>query len=211
MCQCTSDYTGSGCAKEVNRCGGGFFCDNGGTCKTSGTPGCDCPLGYSGIRCDTVDVAETCTSVALSGEVCLHGGTCVGIERTKPCDCRYNHAGKNCEITDVVKCDDDGEVYCQNDGRCNSANTGCVCAQYFMGTTCGEVNYAALNDKGGSDADAVNVAAAVAVPFVLVLTCAFGFMAYMVRKEKQGKPLFVKAPEQDVSNVEMAGGAGPRV
>ena len=178
----------------IVRCGGGFFCANGGTCASSA---CDCPLGYSGHRCEFSDEMETCESTALSGEVCLHGGICYGNNRDRPCRCTYNRAGKNCEIGNVEKCDDNGEVYCQNDGVCNSQNTGCVCAFGFMGPTCGEVNYDELNGVKASEEsaskEAARLAAYVATPLVIVILfmCAGG--AYVVRKERAtGKPLFVK-------------------
>ena len=47
------------------------------------------------------------------------------------------------------------------------------------------------------------MAAAVAVPFALVLLCLCGFTGYVVRKERQGKPLFVKVLEME-THVEMA-------
>ena len=66
VCQCLEDFTGPQCALEIERCPGGFFCANGGTCASSS---CDCPLGYSGHRCDISDVMDTCTSSALAGQV----------------------------------------------------------------------------------------------------------------------------------------------
>ena len=200
-CACPRDFSGSGCSNAVTRCSGGFFCDNDGTCKIPG-PGCVCPAEYSGIRCDVANVVEQCT---LTDGFCLHGGVCFGSDENKPCNCRYNQGGKNCEVLNVERCDDDGDVYCQNDGVCNSANTACTCAFGFMGLTCGEVNYAQINSRGGggSDGIAVNVAAAVAVPFALVLLCLCGFTGYVVRKERQGKPLFVKVLEME-THVEMA-------
>ena len=99
--------------------------------------------------------------------------------------------------------DDDAvydEVYCQNDGVCNSQNTGCVCAFGFMGPTCGEVNYAQLRGASAGAAsepsageDSARLAGYIAAPLVIVilLMCAGG--AYMVRKERAtGKPIFVK-------------------
>mmetsp|Transcript_1925 Transcript_1925/g.7992 ORF Transcript_1925/g.7992 Transcript_1925/m.7992 type:complete len:278 (+) Transcript_1925:19-852(+) len=203
VCQCGSDYTGPQCALEIERCPGGFYCANGGTCASSS---CDCPLGYSGHRCDISDVMDTCTSSALAGQVCLHGGYCYGTDPERPCQCRYNHAGPNCEIKDVVKCsnddddDDDAvydEVYCQNDGVCNSQNTGCVCAFGFMGPTCGEVNYDQINGVKSNKDDSARLAGYVAAPLVIVivLMCAGG--AYMVRKERAtGKPLFVRQMDE---------------
>lgn len=198
-CQCLEDFTGPQCALRITRCadGASFFCANGGTCASSA---CDCPLGYSGLRCEISDVIETCDSAALEGEVCLHGGICHGDNPDRPCRCTYNHAGKNCEIENVVKCDDDGEVYCRNDGVCDSQNTGCVCAFGFTGPTCGEVNYAQLSGGSASAAsepsageDSARLAGYIAAPLVIVilLMCAGG--AYMVRKERAtGKPIFVK-------------------
>jgi hypothetical protein len=204
VCQCLEDFTGPQCALEIERCPGGFFCANGGTCASSS---CNCPLGYSGHRCDISDVMDTCTSSALAGQVCLHGGYCFGTDPERPCQCRYNHAGPNCEIKDVVKCsndddddDDDAvydEVYCQNDGVCNSQNTGCVCAFGFMGPTCGEVNYDQINGAKSNKDDSARLAGYVAAPLVIVivLMCAGG--AYMVRKERAtGKPLFVRQMDE---------------
>jgi len=145
ICACPRDFSGSGCSNAVTRCSGGFFCDNDGTCKIPG-PGCVCPAEYSGIRCDVANVVEQCT---LTDGFCLHGGVCFGSDENKPCNCRYNQGGKNCEVLNVERCDDDGDVYCQNDGVCNSANTACTCAFGFMGLTCGEVNYAQINSRGG--------------------------------------------------------------
>ena len=193
VCQCLEDYTGPQCASLIERCGGGFFCANGGTC---GPSACVCPQGYSGLRCEISDLIDTCTS----GQVCLHGGYCFGNDVERPCRCLYNHAGPNCEIKDVVKCGDDSttdEVYCQNDGVCNSQNTGCVCAFGFMGPTCGEVNYdqitARTNGEPTANEESARLAGYVATPLVIVilLMCAGG--VYMVRKERAtGKPLFVK-------------------
>jgi len=192
VCQCLEDFTGPQCALTITRCAAGasFFCANGGTC---GSSACDCPLGYSGVRCEISDVIETCDSAALEGEVCLHGGICSGTNPDRPCQCTYNHAGKNCEIEDVVKCGDDDEVYCRNEGVCDSQNTGCVCAFGFMGPTCGEVNYDQINGVKSNKDDSARLAGYVAAPLVIVivLMCAGG--AYMVRKERAtGKPIFVK-------------------
>jgi hypothetical protein len=145
-CACPRDFSGSGCSNAVTRCSGGFFCDNNGTCAIPG-PGCVCPAEYSGFRCDVANMVEQCM---LTDGFCLHGGVCFGSDENKPCNCRYNQGGKNCEVLNVVRCDDDGDVYCQNDGVCNSANTACTCAFGFMGLTCGEVNYAQINSRGGA-------------------------------------------------------------
>jgi len=170
-----------------------------------GSSGCNCPLGYSGIRCDIADVIDHC--LLVPGEVCLHGGMCYGADPNKPCDCSYGHAGKNCEIRGVVKCGDGDDVYCRNGGVCNAANTGCVCSFGFMGATCAEVNYeqirnGGVSDASGSSSDAdARLAVAVAVPLLLVITLICCFGGYMVRKERQGKPLFVK--QLDDTAVEM--------
>jgi dystroglycan 1 len=70
-------------------------CQRGGTCRPAGTPTgyeCDCPPGYSGLRCELV--GDRCYP-----GVCGAKGTCVDLPegRGYKCVCPLGHSGDRCE------------------------------------------------------------------------------------------------------------------
>ena len=201
VCICPDGYTGGDCYERVVECpGGNWHCANGGTCLTVAQGFCDCPLGWSGHRCDTQDTIEECVGVH-TGKVCLHGGTCdyTSTSSDVHCDCPAVTAGPSCEKIPVTRCSGPG-VYCENAGRCSADGTSCECEPGFEGSTCGVIVRRGRAGRGGggvfADGDS-RLAVAVALPlcFVIVIGCVF--VAYLVRRERRGDPLFAaKEPVQ---------------
>lgn len=72
VCECPPNYTGYIC-ENVNPCMSNS-CQNGATClpsyEGSGIYQCQCPSGFSGIKCE-LDLSSTCTP-----QTCLNGGSC---------------------------------------------------------------------------------------------------------------------------------------
>lgn len=67
-------------------------CTNGGTCRLDATAAvCDCPSGFSGVRCE-VNIDD------CSPEVCQNGGTCIDGVNTYRCVCAPGFGGEGCEI-----------------------------------------------------------------------------------------------------------------
>ncbi|XP_063701177.1 protein cueball [Culicoides brevitarsis] len=100
------------------------YCVNDGKEVVSeGNRRCDCPLGFSGTRCE----------LDLCKNVCLNGGTCVPFKNgTSKCEkCDLGYTGLRCEI-DVCK----GK--CLNGGICDlrDGNPVCTCPLGFFGDKC---------------------------------------------------------------------------
>lgn len=68
-----------------------FGCTNGGTCVLGATPVCNCPSGFSGLRCE-VNI-DDCPANA-----CEPGGTCVDGVNSWSCSCPPGLTGEHCEI-----------------------------------------------------------------------------------------------------------------
>ena len=108
---------------------------------------CDCPEGFTGIRCGRPYVICPNTD-----HYCYHGGTCIpGLEQNVTsdqlfCECstaQYNgvpYVGKYCENAAAVKCDNAGNYFCVNNGVCKTdyANypNPCNCPEGYRGPHC---------------------------------------------------------------------------
>lgn len=91
------------------------ICQNGGLC-IEGI--CDCPPGYSGLRCQDFDPCHNVT--------CLNGGTCL----SGGCQCPTGYSGQYCQNYNPCS-----SIICYNGGTC--ANGFCNCPTGYGGSDCG--------------------------------------------------------------------------
>ncbi|CAH3172036.1 unnamed protein product [Porites lobata] len=146
-CQCTANFQGEHCDKDVNECAKNP-CKNGATCtNTHGSYRCTCDPGFTGKNCDQ-DVNE-CTAY----RPCKNGGTCTNSVGSYNCRCPANYKGKNCD-EDVDECA--ALNPCKNGGRCQNTRGGysCSCPQRFAGKNCDQIlipseckNYVVISEK----------------------------------------------------------------
>lgn len=106
-----------------------IICLNGGSCIEGGVSGnatCECPMRFTGERCD-VDLA-----ISLCFDICFNGGFCVDV-RDLACTCPIGFTGQRCETISSL-CDN----LCLNDGTCieEVGNTTCLCTVGFTGERC---------------------------------------------------------------------------
>ena len=195
VCLCPEGYASAGCKTAVTHCLGGSWCTNGGKCPTSGGAMCSCPLGFSGGRCQEVVEMVTCKDDFH----CLNGGKCNPDQTAaNTCVCPDGYAGAHCQKT-VTRCL--GGNYCENGGVCSGST--CSCPRGFEGGHCQIQNAAAVyapaeatapttggKGKGAFEDGDKRLAAIVAVPLVIVVVGLAVFVGYMVRRERQGQPLF---------------------
>ncbi|KAL3877080.1 hypothetical protein ACJMK2_034835 [Sinanodonta woodiana] len=134
-------------------CEDGNPCMNGGAC-VSQTIGyhCNCPVGYTGLNCQTN--INDCTNTS-----CLNGGVCIDGVNTFTCNCTSAYQGQNCQ--NIIN-------YCST-GRCNSTNTRtciavensyvCECFSGYEGQYC-EINIDECANQpcyhGGTCKDGIN-------------------------------------------------------
>ncbi|NXV57103.1 SVEP1 protein, partial [Molothrus ater] len=101
-------------------------CHNNGTCKQLGSGYiCICPLGYTGLKCET-QVDECKSSPCQNNGICKDGiGTFV-------CLCQPGYSGLLCE-EDINEC---SSSPCLNGAHCVDGKNGyrCTCAEGFTGT-----------------------------------------------------------------------------
>ena len=66
-------------------------CLNGGTCEdVTGSFSCDCPSGFTGMRCE-IDVDD------CNGIICQNYGTCQDETNSYTCRCTDGFSGTHCE------------------------------------------------------------------------------------------------------------------
>jgi hypothetical protein len=103
-------------------------CQNGGTCSGQyDVITCACPVGYSGVHCQT-NINE-CAS-----NPCQNGGNCEDGVNSFQCYCVIGFSGVRCQ-TAIDEC---ASVPCQNGGTCVDGSNGfsCTCTGGFTGTLC---------------------------------------------------------------------------
>uniref|UniRef100_A0A8C9NBQ1 Sushi, von Willebrand factor type A, EGF and pentraxin domain-containing protein 1 n=1 Tax=Serinus canaria TaxID=9135 RepID=A0A8C9NBQ1_SERCA len=103
-------------------------CHNNGTCKQLGSGYiCICPLGYTGLKCET-QVDECKSSPCQNNGICKDGiGTFV-------CHCQPGYSGLLCE-EDINEC---SSSPCLNGAHCVDGKNGyhCTCTKGFTGDRC---------------------------------------------------------------------------
>ena len=131
FCSCPWPYGGLRCTERVdlmtttttttpgpgNPCST-FICSNGGTCVSNGVSAtCNCPMGYTGARCEFPYITTTPSSkrssrpseigssnslgLTCANSPCKNGGTCVPRDTSYSCFCGTDsiYTGKNCDST----------------------------------------------------------------------------------------------------------------
>ncbi|KAJ7408534.1 hypothetical protein BTVI_59212 [Pitangus sulphuratus] len=102
-------------------------CHNNGTCKQLGSGYiCICPLGYTGLKCETQ--VDECKS-----SPCQNNGMCKDGIGTFVCHCQPGYSGLLCE-EDINEC---SSSPCLNGAHCVDGKNGyhCTCAKGFTGYT----------------------------------------------------------------------------
>ncbi|RMB94706.1 hypothetical protein DUI87_28819 [Hirundo rustica rustica] len=100
-------------------------CHNNGTCKQLGSGYiCICPLGYTGLKCETQ--VDECKS-----SPCQNNGICKDGTGTFVCHCQPGYSGLLCE-EDINEC---SSSPCLNGAHCVDGKNGyrCTCAKGFTG------------------------------------------------------------------------------
>ncbi|KAH0517158.1 Sushi, von Willebrand factor type A, EGF and pentraxin domain-containing protein 1 [Microtus ochrogaster] len=103
-------------------------CHNSGTCQQLGRGYvCLCPLGYTGLKCET-DIDE-CSSLP-----CLNGGICRDQVGGFTCECPSGYVGQLCE-ENINEC---SSSPCLNKGTCTDGLAGyhCTCVRGYAGVHC---------------------------------------------------------------------------
>ncbi|XP_076314255.1 uncharacterized protein LOC143226757 [Tachypleus tridentatus] len=129
QCNCEEGWGGLFCNQDLNYCTNHKPCKNGGTCTNTGHGSytCACPVGFTGLDCETQ--VDDCAH-----DSCLNGGTCKGTGKNYTCKCSVGYYGQHCEIS-ASTCIED---LCRNGGSCIASSRGyrCLCAHGFSGKTC---------------------------------------------------------------------------
>ena len=95
-------------------------CGSGGMCQLGV---CNCYPGFSGRRCDGVDVCY--------GADCGLHGSCSNSTGAGRCVCRDDWTGENCDIAPICK-----NVNCGEHGVCSDDDGACLCLDGFTGAQC---------------------------------------------------------------------------
>ena len=96
-----------------------LFCVQGGTCRDNVFEGCDCPVGWTGLRCEypmdaqeLVDVEDVSPPTPCGDLVCYHGGICVASEQEDPVSGDLQDIFScDCSMTGTTLADGTIEVY----------------------------------------------------------------------------------------------------
>jgi len=152
---CTEPADGAGLETSL-------FCVNGGECRENVLQGCNCLMGWSGLRCEFAEDTEDLLNgdddldpiVACGDIFCYNGGECniaqVDGNDEYLCDCAnaFNEesifAGPTCQYQSTTVCADldegeslRGKPFCVNHGRCApDPQDGCQCLPGWTGSNC---------------------------------------------------------------------------
>ncbi len=128
------------------------FCVNGGQCPDDNIlGGCECPLHWTGMRCEIEVHAIDDDGIEACGNInCLHGGKClvttVGDTTSYSCNCStaiddfHRYDGSFCQYESTEFCSNpEGTMakvdFCVNNGICQEGGT-CRCPSGFFGPRC---------------------------------------------------------------------------
>jgi hypothetical protein len=148
---CTQPNTGSDLA-------GVIFCVNGGKCdKDNVLKGCECPLAWTGLKCELKGKTEDSETefvdhyVQCGDDYCYNGGSCqssqVNGEARFSCDCTsavtatHLYDGQSCQYESTALCSESGGdsllgvEFCVNGGQCES-DDACHCPSGYDGKRC---------------------------------------------------------------------------
>ncbi|XP_071945103.1 uncharacterized protein [Antedon mediterranea] len=131
VCECTEDYEGEFCDKELDPCSP-QPCQNNGLCNKidSLTYECDCTEGYLGDNCE---IDNPCLP-----SPCENGAACnvvAGQASGFVCDCTQEYTGDYCEKA-VDPC---SSQPCLNNGICDKIDSiiyECRCTNEYLGDNC---------------------------------------------------------------------------
>ncbi|CAL4154580.1 unnamed protein product, partial [Meganyctiphanes norvegica] len=142
LCQCYSRYTGEQC--EIDQgplCSLNLVtCDNGGVCQEDSQGNkttCACPIGYTGVSCQTQIDESFCESPEAQG-LCENNGTCRVTEYQDRyhCQCLPGYVGDQCEMDE----DNCASSPCLHGGQCTDALDDYLCecdSTGYEGSYCG--------------------------------------------------------------------------
>ena len=132
---CTDPFDGdsTGADKVVTST---LFCVQGGTCRDNVFEGCDCPVGWTGFRCEyPIDVQELVDGedadknvpppTSCGDNVCYHGGICVTSEQEDPVSGNLQDLF-SCDCSKTVTTLVDGTIEIYGGPTCSTKSTS-VC------------------------------------------------------------------------------------
>lgn len=187
FCKCKPGYWGETCSAMYTECKKGLVCYNAGTCvQDPSKPDqeqCACAKGWAGATCKVPHV--TCGNSTLA---CMNGGECVLDETISEwfCACPPNLRGRQCQLG-VMECKEG--MFCMNNGACSDDGLKCECPPGFFGIHC-------QNDERDAFADLIPrkklppYAVALIVIASLIAVTAIGLIAFLVMRERKGRPYF---------------------
>ncbi|KIZ02883.1 putative Neurogenic locus notch [Monoraphidium neglectum] len=144
---------------------------------------CACAKGWTGSTCKVPQVI--CGNSTLS---CMNGGQCLLDEAVNEyfCKCPPNLRGRQCQFG-VNECKEG--MFCMNNGRCQDEGNTCQCPSGFFGIHC-------QNNERDPFADLIprktlpTYAIALIVVAALIAVAAIGMIAFLVVRERRGRPYF---------------------
>ena len=151
-------------------------------------------------------VYESLHPYSGGGHYCLNGGECNSDLKSYiySCNCPQGFKGKNCQLS-VVNCP--GGKWCTNGGSCGK--TTCDCPVGFEGGHCQQLASATAapgtSPVPSPEGDGGNqqMILTIALPLGGAVLGVGIFMFYMVRQERQGKPIFTPL---DIADKRQGGG-----
>ena len=190
-------YTGAECEVPTVDCGTGVWClDNGATCSTRGTAWAH---GNGETECNNGGgvCKEDKTHPARTGMYFCHGGTydTRACNAAISCSCPEGFTGAHCEH-EIVICEktkyDTIKHYCMADSSLGCrGKSECDCVDGYTGRHCEKATALFLPDEGADGGGGDSTAAVViGVIAAIVAAVAVAFATFMVKREKEGAPLF---------------------
>ncbi|KAH9488616.1 hypothetical protein Btru_061289 [Bulinus truncatus] len=132
-CTCKPGWTGTICDKLVDQCSNTSFCTNvNETCyNTTGTPTCDCVIGFTkpipgapSQACDATHYGQNCSNVCR----CVINNSIDCSDTNGTCTCHSGWNGTNCEV-DIDECVTNSSYCSGSNEKCHNLNGSaeCIC------------------------------------------------------------------------------------
>ncbi|KAH9488610.1 hypothetical protein Btru_061282 [Bulinus truncatus] len=132
-CTCNPGWTGTICDKLVDQCSNTSFCTNvNETCyNTTGTPICDCVIGFTKPipgapcqACDATHYGQNCSNVCR----CVVNNSIDCSDTNGTCTCHSGWNGTNCEV-DIDECVTNSSYCSGSNEKCHNLNGSaeCIC------------------------------------------------------------------------------------